>query len=100
MLSGKQKRHLRALGQSMPAEVQLGKAGMTDGVLDDIRARLARRELLKVRLGEDVAGTVRKQQAVRLAEATQTDLAGVVGRTVLLYRANPELPPDRRIQWT
>jgi RNA-binding protein len=98
-LTGKQSRFLRSLGQRMAAEVSLGKAGATEAVLQDIRRRLEQRELIKVRLGEECTGRLRKQIAEQLAQAVGAALAGVVGRTALLYRPNPLLPEEQRIEW-
>ena len=96
-LTGKQARFLRSLGQRLAVEVSLGKAGATEAVLTDIRRRLELRELIKVRLGEECTGRLRKEIAEQLAAAVGAALAGVVGRTALLYRPNPALPPEKRI---
>lgn len=94
-LTGRQKRHLRSLGQQLPAAVQLGKAGPSPAVLEQIHARLQKNELLKVRLGFE-QGAQRKPAAEALARAAGCALAGLVGRTALLYRPNPLLPDDQR----
>ncbi len=97
-LTGKQNRFLRSRGQKLAAEVSLGKTGATDAVVRDIRSRLEKRELIKVRLGE-IHGSARKELAARLAQAVDAACAGVVGRTALLYRPNPALPDDERIEF-
>jgi RNA-binding protein len=95
-LTGKDKRRLRAIGQNLQAAVTIGKAGQSQAVLANIRDLLAAHELIKVRLTEG-QGRQRKLAATELADAVHAELAGVVGRTVLLYRANPDLPADDRI---
>lgn len=95
-LTGKQKRHLRSLGQRLQAVATVGKEGMTDALLENIRHLLAQRELVKVRLTEE-HGSDRKAAADILGDAVDAEVAGVVGRTVLLYRPNPDLPPDQRV---
>jgi len=82
-LTGKQTRHLRSLGQRLSASVIIGREGLTDEVCRQISAELDRRELVKVRLP---AGADRRALAAEAAAALGAALAGVVGRTALLYR--------------
>lgn len=91
MLTGKQRRHLRALGHHLEPIVQVGKEGVTEGVAAAVAAALLDHELIKVRLGEN-AGGARQELAAALAAATASELVQVLGRTVLLYRAHPEEP--------
>jgi RNA-binding protein len=90
-LTGKQRRHLRALGHHLEPVVQLGKAGLTDGVVAAVDAALERHELVKVRLGtecpdelDDVADT--------LSGRLRAAVAQTLGRTILLYRRHPKEP--------
>ena len=95
-LTGKQKRHLRSLGQRLPDAVTIGKAGLTDAVAQTIGEVFAVRELIKVRL-KDERGAQRKTAAADLAKATGSQCVGITGRTVLLYRPNPKLEAGQRI---
>ena len=81
----------------MPVAVRVGREGLSPGVIETIRRRLSRCELIKVRLGE-VQGGQRKAQAAQIAEALGAHLAGVVGRTALLYRPNERLDDAERIR--
>lgn len=51
-------------------------------------------ELVKVKLGEGVEGD-RHAVADELAKAAKAELAGVLGRTLLLYKAHPKEPKIR-----
>jgi len=95
-LTGKQRRFLRAAGQRLPPAVFIGKAGADDDVLSEIRRRLDRRELIKVRLPEGLDD--RRAFAAALAEAVGARCAGVTGRSALFYRPNPRLPDADHIQ--
>ena len=90
-LNGKQRRYLRSLGHHLEPVVQLGKHGLTDGVVSAVSEALERHELVKVRLGTECPDD-RKDVAERLAPATNSSLAGLVGRTMLLYRRHPKEP--------
>jgi RNA-binding protein len=91
MLTGKQRRHLRALGHELKPIVQVGKGGIDDGLVAALDQALADHELVKVKIGEG-AGLDRQDAADELAQKTGSEVAQVLGYTVLLYRADPEDP--------
>ena len=90
-VSGKAVRHLRGLGHELDAVVQIGKDGLTDGVVAAAAAALLTHELIKVRVLTD-APVDRKEVAAALATATGALLAQVLGRTFLLYKRHPKKP--------
>lgn len=91
MLTGKQRRHLRALAHPLKPLVQVGKGGIDDGLVAAVDQALADHELIKVKVGEN-AGADRHEIADQLAQKTKSEVAQVLGNTVLLYRADPEEP--------
>lgn len=90
-LSGKARRHLRALGHHLTPVVLVGKEGLTDALGEATRVALESHELIKVKLGENADGD-RRALAAALATATGSHLVGVVGRTLLLYRRRDKKP--------
>ncbi len=90
-LSGKQRRALRALGHHLQPVVQVGHAGVTEAVLAALEQALHDHELVKVRISEN-APEPRAAVATALGTATASEVAQLLGRTVLLYRARPEKP--------
>lgn len=90
-LSGKQRRYLRSLGHALVPAVQVGRAGLSDEVIAALGEALARHELVKVKLGQGVE-VDRHEAAQELADRTESQLAQVLGNTVLLYRRDPENP--------
>ncbi|MEO8703404.1 MAG: ribosome assembly RNA-binding protein YhbY [Kofleriaceae bacterium] len=91
MLTGKQRRHLRGLGHELRVVVQVGKDGIDDGLVAAVDAALADHELIKIRVG-DGAELDRHEVAELIASRTKSDVAQVLGNTVLLYRPDPEEP--------
>lgn len=91
MLTGKQRRHLRALGHELAVIVQVGKGGIDDGLVDAVDRALVDHELVKIKVG-DSAGLDRHAAADSLAERTRSEVAQVLGYTVLLYRARSDDP--------
>ena len=91
MLTGKQRRHLRSLGHDLRVVVQIGKDGLDAGLIAAVDQALVDHELVKVKVGE-AAGLDRHMAAADLARRTRSEVAQVLGSTVLLYRAHPEEP--------
>lgn len=91
VLTGKQRRHLRALGHDLKPVVQVGKGGIDDGLVKAIDQALADHELVKIKVG-DGAGLDRHEAADELAAQTRSEVAQVLGNIVLLYRPDPEDP--------
>ncbi|HEY0992684.1 MAG TPA: ribosome assembly RNA-binding protein YhbY [Kofleriaceae bacterium] len=91
MLTGKQRRHLRALGHALRPIVQVGKDGIDAGVIAAVEQALGDHELVKLKVGE-AAGLDRHDAAESLAQKTHSEVAQVLGNTVLLYRAHPDDP--------
>ena len=90
-LTGKQRRHLRALGHHLGAVVQVGHEGVTDAVARQTDQQLEAHELIKVKVSEN-APQVRQEVARQLADRCSAHLAQVLGRTALLYRPRKEKP--------
>ena len=90
-LTGKQRRHLRALGHHLDPVVQLGKGGLTDGVTTAVGEALEQHELIKIRLGTECPDD-RDDVAGALAEALKAEVAQTLGRTILLYTRHPKEP--------
>jgi RNA-binding protein len=91
VLTGKQRRHLRALGHELKPTVQVGRNGIDDGVVAAIEQALVDHELVKIKLGE-AAELDRHDAADAIARRTGSEIAQVLGNTLLLYRADPDEP--------
>ena len=88
MLSGKQRRHLRALAHKLDPVVQVGKGGVDAGLLAAVNQALLDHELIKVKVNEGD----RHEVADELAVKTKSELAQVLGNIAILYRAHPDEP--------
>lgn len=85
MLTGKQKRYLRSLGNQLDPILFIGKEEVTDNVVKQAGDALEARELIKGRVLQNCAD-VPQNIAVQLADVLQADLVQVIGRNFLLYR--------------
>lgn len=84
-LTGKQRRHLRALGHHLKPVVIIGDKGITEEVVEATAQALKDHELIKVKINEGPQD--RHEASAALAEATHAQLAQLIGRTALLFRA-------------
>ncbi len=91
MLTGKQRRFLRALGHHREPVVQVGKEGISEGLVAALDVALDTHELVKIKLGES-AGADRRSMGAAVAEAAGGELVQVLGRTVLVYRRRAKDP--------
>ena len=93
MITSRQRAYLRSLSNTLKATEQIGKNGLTDGLIAQIDESLERHELLKINVLEtaDISG---KLCAGELAEALGADVVQVIGAKVTLYR--PASDPEKR----
>ena len=91
MPSSRLRKALRAAGHHLSPVVQVGKEGVTDAVLRELDEQLGAHELVKVRVGTE-SPEDRFEAADRLGSAVGARVAQILGRTVLVYRKNPERP--------
>ncbi len=90
-LTGMQRRALRGLGHHLKPVVQIGKGGVTEGVVGAARDALERHELIKVTVLPESPDD-RKTAPQMLADATGAHVAQILGRTSLLYRRRHDDP--------
>jgi RNA-binding protein len=85
MLTGKQKRHLRAIGHKLKPVVLIGKKEIEEAVIREVTSSLDHHELIKVKLLESCP-LDRHEASELLAGACRAEIAQLVGKTFLLYR--------------
>ena len=85
MLTGKQKRHLRALGHNLKPLIQIGKKEIEEALINEVNATLDHHELVKVKLLESCM-LDKHESSVMLAQSCNAEVAQILGKTFLLYR--------------
>lgn len=96
-LTGKQARYLRGLGHHLKPLVMLGREGITDNVITAANAVLKAHELIKVKIGNGCL-LERREAADGIAVRTGSEVVQVLGKTFLLFRANPDRNDEHRIK--
>lgn len=91
MPSSKLRRSLRAHGHKLSAIVQVGKGGVSDGLIKQVQQALGDHELIKLRVaGEGPAD--RFEVAARLSALPGVNVVQIVGGAILVYKRHPRLP--------
>ncbi len=98
MINKREARHLRALGHHLSPLAMLGREGAADSVLAAINEVLRKRELIKVKI-QNNCPLDRQEAATLLSSAIGAAVVQVIGRMILLYRPNPDLPAEQRIKF-
>jgi RNA-binding protein len=94
-MNGFQKSYLRGLGQTLRPAIHVGKKGLDEAFLRELSRLFEQNELIKVKFAalKEHKSTI----AATIAEKTGSEVAGIVGHTVLLYRQHID-PKKREIR--
>ncbi len=90
-LTSKQRQFLKGLAHPLAPVVRVGRGGISSAVVEETKKSLLAHELIKVRFDVD-DGAERTALASKLAEASDAEIAGSVGKIAVLYRARDENP--------
>ncbi len=93
-LKGSQRKYLRGAAHSYKPQVQVGKEGLSESVLDAIDTALEAHELIKVKIAAE--RDQREQFVPVIEERLGCECVGTVGRMAILYREHPD-PEKRKI---
>ena len=97
MLTSKQRAQLRGMASTEDTIVYIGKNGITDSVVSEMRDTLKARELVKGKVQESsllTAGEVCEE----LARLCSAEPVASIGSKFVLYKENRELDKDKRIK--
>lgn len=89
MLTGKQKRFLRAEAHHLTPIFQVGKGGVNENMITQIKEALEVRELIKVAILQNNSDD-KHEVAEDLAAGAGAELVQLIGHTVVLYKESRE----------
>lgn len=89
MLTGKQKRFLRAIGHNLKPVILVGKGEINEPLIRETAEALEAHELIKIKILESCM-IDRNEVAEKLASDCGAEVAQILGRTILLYRKASE----------
>tara|TARA_E500000331_G_C17147024_1_gene665442 strand:- start:613 stop:885 length:273 start_codon:yes stop_codon:yes gene_type:complete len=85
-LSGKERGKLKSEVKTRPVDLKVGKKGITDNLLSEIRRILEDEPLFKLKLSPDKS--VRLEQIVQLEDKLSVSLISMVGKTASFSKVN------------
>ena len=90
-LTTNQIKHLRNLTHHLKPVVSIGQHGITENVMNELNIALNHHELVKIKIaGED--RDARQAMIQQLCDETSADKVQAIGKTLTLFRRNPEKP--------
>jgi RNA-binding protein len=96
VLTGKQKKYLRRLGHHLNHRVIVGREGLTESLITSCNDAILAHELIKVKLGQNCP-LDKKEAAYQLTDKTGAYMVQLIGKTVLLYKPNPDKDQAEKI---
>jgi RNA-binding protein len=94
-LKGSQRKYLRSQAHHLKPLVIIGAKGLTGQLMGSVDLALKDHELIKVKFGE--FKEAKKEISEEIAQATKSELIGLIGNIAIFYRQNPE-PGKRKIK--
>lgn len=91
MLTSKQRSYLRGIANSYDAIFQIGKGGITDNFIEQIKEALEARELIKISV-LDNSDLSAKEACDLTVEKTRADGVQVIGNRFVIYKRSRENP--------
>lgn len=91
MINSKQRAQLRAMANGIETIGQVGKDGISDNLVTQVKDALAARQLVKYRVLETAPYTA-KEAANELAAACGAEVVQVIGYRFVLYLADKKEP--------
>ena len=87
-LSSSERKYLRNQAHHLEPVVLIGKNGIKDGTIESINRVLEARELIKIKFREFKDEKLSLSE--KIAELTNSQVVGVIGHTVIIFRQNPD----------
>lgn len=85
MLNSRQRAQLRAMANDMETILQVGKSGINENTIKQVRDALEARELIKLRVLE-TCPTNSRETADIISKETECDVVQVIGTRFILYK--------------
>lgn len=80
-------KELRSQANQLEPIVQVGKAGITEAILEEMKVQLKKRKLIKIKLLKSAKTDNMKTIALNLATTLKATLVQQVGSTITLHKA-------------
>lgn len=89
MLTGKQKRYLRSLANTLVPIFQVGKGGVNQNLITQVKDALEARELIKIQILNNCTEE-KEEVAQQLVRGAKAELVQIIGHVIILYKESRE----------
>lgn len=87
-LDNQTRRRCRQIAHHLKPVVLIGERGLTNAVIEETHRALDDHELIKIRIADE--RDEREQISAKLAEQCNAQVIQKIGKTVVLFRKNPQ----------
>ncbi len=91
MLTSKQRAYLRGIASNYETIFQVGKGGISENLIQQVKDALHKRELIKLRVLDNSMLSAR-EAAEEIAAQTKSEVVQVIGSRFVLFKRNPQEP--------
>lgn len=91
MLTSKQRAYLRGIASNYETIFQVGKGGISENLIQQVKDALHKRELIKLRVLDNSMFSAR-EAAEEIAAQTKSEVVQVIGSRFVLFKRNPQEP--------
>ena len=95
MLTSKQRAYLRKLAQAENAIFQVGKLGINENLIEQLKDALEKNELIKISLLDTMLDNTdddKNEIATTIASLTSSEVVSVMGKKITLYKKSTKKP--------
>ena len=89
-LKTKQKRHLKALSHHIKPKINIGKDGLTDGVILSINEYIEKKELIKIKFSQNKEN--KRDISALICDKANCEQVSIIGNNLIIYKksSNPK----------
>ncbi len=91
MLTSKQRAYLRGIASNYETIFQVGKGGISENLIQQVKDALHKRELIKLRVLDNSMLSAR-EAAEEIAAQAKAEVVQVIGSRFVLFKRNPQEP--------
>lgn len=91
MITSKQRAYLRSIAQNLQPIFQIGKNGVNDNQIEQLKNALEVREIIKITM-LDSTPSDKHSIADEIAEKTGAEIVQIIGKKLTIYKRSKENP--------
>ncbi len=91
MITSKQRAYLRSIAQNLQPIFQIGKNGVNDNQIEQLKNALEVREIIKITM-LDTTPADKHSIANEIAEKTGAEVVQIIGKKLTIYKRSEENP--------